>query len=198
MEDHVALIDTLHALAQYAYRTGPEFQLSSSYVSHEYVDCRSALSRPDVLRNVGSAMWHSVRYPMLATPIRPAVAIGGMTLGADPLAISCSHHSAGSDHELSWFSVRKEPKGHGTKRRIEGSVLPGSSVVVVEDVVTTGASTIAAIQACREYGLTVVQVIALVDREECGGLERIEDEAQLKVNVLFTLYEIRTIWEICQ
>jgi len=101
-----------------------------------------------------------------------ADAIGGMTLGADPIdcPVAALSHLEGTP--LRAFIVRKEAKGHGTGRRIEGSVEPGSRVVVVDDVVTTAGSTLAAIEAAQEAGLSVVAVVALLDREE-GGTEKL-------------------------
>src|SRR6185503_2474734 len=97
-----------------------------------------------------------------------ADAIGGMTLGADPIVCPVAALSHLEGTPLRAFIVRKEAKGHGTGRRIEGSVEPGSRVVVVDDVVTTAGSTLAAIEAAQEAGLSVVAVVALLDREEGG------------------------------
>jgi orotate phosphoribosyltransferase len=101
-----------------------------------------------------------------------ADAIGGMTLGADPIVCPVAALSHLEGPPLRAFIVRKEVKGHGTARRIEGDVPPGSRVVVVDDVVTTGGSTLAAIEAASDAGLEVVAVLCLVDREE-GGAERL-------------------------
>lgn len=197
--DREHLSELLAQLARYSYWRGESRQLTSGRMSDEYVDCRAALSRPEVLRNLAPVVYGLVRYP--------AAYIGGMTMGADPIAISASLYStyrasawwarsdsSGSDQKLGWFSVRKEPKQHGTKRRIEGSLLRGAAVAVVEDVVTTGASTIQAINACREFGLDVVQVIILVDRQEDNGLAKIEDAAQLKADVICSKKEIAALW----
>lgn len=101
-----------------------------------------------------------------------ADAIGGMTLGADPIVCPVAALSHLEGPPLQAFIVRKEAKDHGTARRIEGAVAPGSRVVVVDDVVTTAGSTLSAIRAAEEAGLTVVAVVALVDREE-GGTEKL-------------------------
>lgn len=113
-------------------------------------------------------------------------AVGGMTMGADPIA-SAAADAAGID----LFSVRKEPKSHGTCRWIEGPVEPGTRVVVVDDVVTTGESTIRAIERCRKEGLVVVGVVVLVDRQE-GGLERVREVAGagVPVEALFDLADL--------
>lgn len=100
-------------------------------------------------------------------------AIGGLTMGADPIACAVSYASASSPTPLRAFSVRKEPKTHGTGKLIEGPFQPGDRVVVVEDTITTGGSAKKAIDAARGAGGVVVGVLALVDREE-GGREALE------------------------
>ena len=99
-----------------------------------------------------------------------AEAIGGMTLGADPIVSVVAALSHIDGHPLGAFIVRKEPKGHGTMQWIEGPVEPGQKVIIVDDVVTTGGSTRKAIERAKEFGLEVVAVMALLDREE-GGTE---------------------------
>ena len=99
-------------------------------------------------------------------------AIGGLTMGADPIACAVAYYSQSRRQPIAAFSVRKEAKSHGMQRWVEGAVRPRARVAVVEDVVTTGESTLRAIARCREEGLRVERVVALVDREE-GGMERI-------------------------
>ncbi len=101
-----------------------------------------------------------------------ADAIGGLTLGADPIVCPVAALSHGEGAALRAFIVRKEAKDHGTGRRIEGNLVPGSRVIIVDDVVTTAGSTLRAIEAAEEEGHTVVAVICLVDREE-GGAEKL-------------------------
>jgi orotate phosphoribosyltransferase len=116
-----------------------------------------------------------------------AVAVGGLTLGADPLATAASLVSFQRGHARSAFIVRKEPKGHGTNQWLEHAGLAaGAEVVVVEDVVTTGAATIKAIERATESGLVVVHALALVDRLE-GGREAIETGfPSIPLTTLFT------------
>jgi orotate phosphoribosyltransferase len=102
-----------------------------------------------------------------------ADAVGGLTLGADPIACAISYASAGTRSPVRAFTVRKEPKTHGTGRLIEGPFRPGDKVVVIEDTITTGASTRKAVDAVRAAGGRVLGVLALVDREE-GGREALE------------------------
>jgi orotate phosphoribosyltransferase len=179
----------LELLAQYAYQFRPEgFTLVSGKTSQEYLDCKMALSHAEALPSLGKVF--------LAVLDERAVGIGGLTMGADPIAISTAAASAGG-RSLCWFSVRKEAKEHGRKKLIEGDVPPNAKVVVVDDVVTSGGSTIQAIQKCRDGGLQVVQVLVLVDREEDGGLARIEGEAGagVPVRAIFKKSEIRAAWE---
>jgi orotate phosphoribosyltransferase len=100
-------------------------------------------------------------------------AVGGMTLGADPIACAIAYASASTDRPLRAFTVRKEAKAHGTGRLIEGPFRPGDAVVVIEDTITTGGSALRAIEGVRGGGGVIVGVLALVDREE-GGREAIE------------------------
>lgn len=102
-------------------------------------------------------------------------AVGGLTLGADPIAYAISYASAATPQPLRAFTVRKEAKAHGTGRLIEGPFEPSDRVAIVEDVITTGGSALRAAAAVRAAGATVAGVLALVDREE-GGREAIEAE----------------------
>lgn len=173
---HTKLLKLLAEQA-YQYREIP-FTLSAGGQSHEYLDCRVALSNPGTLTIAARCL--------LAKLNSNVVAVGGLTMGADPLAIALSLNSSPAK-PIKWFSVRKEPKGHGTSRLIEGSVQPGDCVAVLDDVATSGASTIRAIRACREFGLEVVQAIILVDR---GGLDNIRSEG-LMVDAVCQLADIR-------
>jgi orotate phosphoribosyltransferase len=97
-------------------------------------------------------------------------AIGGMSIGADPITAAVVAMSAVRGTPITGFMVRKEPKGHGTNQYLEGPVQPGDKVVIVEDVVTTGGSSLTAIQRAEQFGLKVGRVIAIIDRME-GGAE---------------------------
>jgi orotate phosphoribosyltransferase len=179
----------LSLLVTHAYAYKPEgFRLASGKISDEYLDCKMALSQPDALQPLGD---------LFLSHVDPgAVAIGGLTMGADPIAVNTSRSSAHVGRNLRWFAVRKDAKEYGKKKAIEGNVSAGESVVVVDDVVTTGGSTIQAIEKCREHGLRVVQVLVLVDREENDGLEKIREAAGPGVSVLamFTKSEVRQAW----
>jgi orotate phosphoribosyltransferase len=181
----------LEELATHAYQYRPErpFTLASGATSDEYLDCKLALSHARAMAAVGPVVLDA-----LADGV---VAIGGLTMGSDPIAMSTCQASAATGREVRWFSVRKDAKGHGQQKLIEGHVEKGQRVAVVDDVVTSGMSTIKAIRACRASGLDVVQVIVLVDREQSGGLQNIRDEAGAGVPVVAILRksEIKAEWQ---
>ncbi len=154
-------------------RTG-KFTLASGKESDLYVDCRVTALDPVGATLVGSLGWQKVKSEILSQ-FPDVAAIGGMTMGADPISLAVGMTSAllGEEKPIQVFTVRKEPKGHGRGRRIEGNFQSGDSVIVVDDVITTGGSTLKAIDAIEEEGGKVVAALVLVDREE-GGREAIE------------------------
>jgi orotate phosphoribosyltransferase len=154
-------------LLERSFRVG-DFVLSSGARSRYYVDARTTTTHAEGQAVVGRLGLGAVREAGL----RPA-AVGGMTLGADPVAYAIAHASWMADDPVNAFTVRKEPKAHGTGRRVEGCFAAGDQVVMIEDTVTTGASTLKAIQAVEAEGGTVLAVLALIDREE-GGRQAIE------------------------
>jgi orotate phosphoribosyltransferase len=155
--------------------------LSSGRESDFYVDCKKTVLLAEGHWLVGRLLFDAIRR---AAP--EAVAVGGLTLGADPLASAVSLVSHLGGAPLQAFLVRKEPKGHGTGQWIEGlsALAPGAKVAIVEDVITTGASTLKAIERARAEGLEPVAAFALVDRQE-GGREAIA-AAGVAVHALFT------------
>ncbi|MCX8042492.1 MAG: orotate phosphoribosyltransferase [Desulfobacterota bacterium] len=148
----------------FKYDDEPVFKLASGRMSNYYIDCRTTTHNPEGKHLIGSLIFEMIKDLEIQ-------AVGGLTMGADPIACAVSHEAYLSGKRISSFSVRKEPKQHGTKRQIEGDVHTGDRVVIVEDVITTGSSTIKAIEAAQAAGLDVVKVIALVDREEGGRQE---------------------------
>jgi orotate phosphoribosyltransferase len=139
-------------------------RLASGKISRYYLDCRVAVMDPRSLPLVAEIVLERIE----ALPDRPS-AIGGAIVGAVPITAAVVQLSASRGSPLSGFMVRREVKTHGTQRKIENPPSPGSKVVIVEDVVTTGGSTIDAIEAAEAAGLEIAAVIPLVDREEGGG-----------------------------
>jgi orotate phosphoribosyltransferase len=177
-------------LARIAYQYSPDkpFLLASGKESNEYLDCKLALSQPGAMVALGAVFLGSLDPRV--------VAIGGLTMGSDPIAMSTCYASASSPRAIRWFTVRKEPKAHGQKKLIEGSVESGEWITVVDDVVTSGESTIKAIRACREFGLNIAQVTVLVDREQQNGMANIRSAAgsEVDVSAIFTKSEIKERW----
>jgi orotate phosphoribosyltransferase len=126
-----------------------------------------------------------------------AAAVGGLTMGADWIAAATAYFCTANGRRVDAFSVRKEPKKHGLKKWIEGSARAGTRVVVIDDVVTTGGSTLDAIDRCREEGLVVVGVVVLVDRQEEGGMEAIRQKAgpALPLHAVFVRSDLEREWE---
>src|SRR5256885_3547452 len=157
----------LSTLAHKSFRLG-EFKLSSGGTSDYYIDCRTTTLDAKGSKLTGEVFTEEIRRQEW----KPR-AIGGLTMGADPIVVAVSLVSG----DLDGFLVRKAEKQHGTGQRIEGFREKGARVVIVDDVCTTGSSTIQAIEAAREFGFDVVGVMCLVEREEAGGRESVEDAA---------------------
>jgi orotate phosphoribosyltransferase len=145
-----------------------DFVLASGQRSSFYIDCRLSTMSAEGMVLIGRAGLEAIRNAGWAP-----TAIGGLTMGADPVAYALAAASFGSSSPVDAFSVRKDAKQHGTKRRIEGNFRPGDRVVVVEDVITSGGSALQAIEAVGDAGGEVIGVLAVVDREQ-GGRARIE------------------------
>lgn len=160
-------------LLEKSVRTG-NFTLASGKQSDLYIDCRMTALDPFGANLIGELGWHAVRSKIHSEKLA-VKAIGGMTLGADPISLATGMASAKShpDEALQVFTVRKEPKGHGAGKQIEGNFQSGDLVVVVDDVITTGGSTLKAIDAIEREGGKIAFCLVLVDREE-GGRQAIE------------------------
>jgi orotate phosphoribosyltransferase len=169
-------------IAERSARRG-EFRLSSGRTSTLYIDARLTTMSPDGLALVGPAGLAAIEDAGWRVD-----AVGGLTLGADPVAYAVSYASALAGRPVRAFTVRKEAKAHGTGRLIEGPFRAGDRVAIVEDVITTGGSALRALAAVREAGGVVAGVLALVDRVE-GGRETIE-EAGVPVVTLVRASEI--------
>ena len=162
-----------------------EVVLASGRRSDFYIDCKHVS-----LHAEGQFLIGQLVSTVIADVAPKARAVGGLTVGADPLVSATSLVSFVAGRPLHGFIVRKEPKGHGTGQWLEGrkNLPPGSRVVIVEDVTTTGGSSMKAVERAQQEGLTVLGIITLVDREE-GARENIEDQGQVLKSV-FTRSEV--------
>ena len=195
--------ELLSLLAHKSFRLG-EFKLSSGGTSDYYIDCRATTLDADGARLTGRVFLDEIfRHGW------EPVAIGGLTLGADPIVVSVAMLSAqqtrersrhndavspgGADyHRINAFIVRKAEKEHGTGQRIEGFREKGAKVVIVDDVCTTGSSTIQAIEAARAFGFDIVGVLCLVEREEAKGRVNVEKAAApAQFYCIFTADDVR-------
>jgi len=184
---HSARQKLLSLLAHKSFRLG-EFKLSSGGTSDYYIDCRATTLDAKGARLTGEVFVEEIRQQGW----KPQ-AIGGLTMGADPIVVAASVVSG----ELHGFLVRKADKQHGTGQRIEGFREKGARVVIVDDVCTTGASTIQAIEAARGFGFEVVGVMCLVEREEAGGRPNVEKAAAPAPFVsIFTANDVRKQHEL--
>jgi orotate phosphoribosyltransferase len=163
------------------YSDTPIFKLASGRMSNFYIDCRKVTHSAEGKYLIGNIIFTMIQD-------LPVDAIGGLTLGADPIATAVSYTAFLNKKPVNSFVVRKEQKEHGLKKLVEGDVQAGDRVVIVDDVITTGGSTIKAITAARAEGLDVVRVIVLVDREE-GGKEEIARYIDA-VDAIFTKTEL--------
>ena len=172
----------LTTLAHKSFRLG-EFKLSSGGTSDYYIDCRATTLDAKGSRLTGDVFLEEIRQRAW----KPQ-AIGGLTMGADPIVVAVAVVSG----ELNGFLVRKAEKQHGTGQRIEGFREKGAAVVIVDDVCTTGASTIQAIEAAREFGFEIIGVMCLVEREEAEGRPAVEKAAAPAPFVsIFTANDVR-------
>ena len=163
------------------YSDNADFKLASGRMSDFYIDCRKVTHNAEGKYLIGNIIFNMIKD-------LPIDAIGGLTLGADPIAAAVAYTAFLNKKPVNSFVVRKEQKEHGLKKLVEGDVQAGSRVVIVDDVITTGGSTIKAITAARAEGLEVELVIVLVDREE-GGKEEITKYISA-VRPLFTKTEL--------
>ncbi len=182
----------LQLIATLSFRLG-DFTLSSGAHSDYYIDCRTTTLHAEGGRLAGLALYDVIRQHNLNPQ-----AVGGLTMGADPLVSNIASASAWNHLQhpdaplIHGFLVRKAEKTHGTGRRIEGFCEPGARVVIVDDVCTTGASTIQSIEAARDANLQVVGVLCLVDRQEMNGRAAVEAAADgAPFLPLFTANDVR-------
>ncbi|MDI6776955.1 MAG: orotate phosphoribosyltransferase [Syntrophales bacterium] len=171
----------------FAYSDNPPFTLTSGRTSNFYFNCKPTTLDPEGMNLIGEIVFEMLRNA-------DVTAAGGLTLGADPIANALSLISYQKGKPIKSFTVRKEIKGHGTKSAIEGDVGAGERVVILDDVITTGGSTVTAIERVREAGLVIDRVIVLIDREE-GGRENIREKGHVsRIDAVLTRTEITALF----
>lgn len=158
------LIDLL-CRKSFKYSETPIFKLVSGKMSRFYVNCKPVTLHPRGMFLVGHLIFDALKH-------MDVLGVGGLTFGADPMAVATAYTSELMKKPLKAFSIRKNQKDHGLIRWIEGDLNAGDAVAIIDDVATTGGSTIKAIQRAGQEGLKVAKVVILVDRQE-GGLENI-------------------------
>jgi orotate phosphoribosyltransferase len=169
----------------FRYSAEPTFKLVSGRMSNYYFNCKAVTLHPEGMHLIGNIIFDMIQD-------QNARGIGGLTLGADPIASAVAYTSFLRGNPLEAFVVRKSAKSHGTMQWIEGNIGKGDRVVIVDDVITTGKSTIEAVTKAKEAGLEIARVIALVDRQE-GGRENIE-ALGLTVDPVVTREEVMELY----
>ena len=165
----------------FKYSPEPTFKLVSGRMSRFYVNCKPTTLNPKGMFLAGHLVFDAIK------DLR-ADGIGGLTFGADPIAVATAFVSELKQQPVSAFSIRKTQKDHGIVKCVEGDMHPGQRVVIIDDVATTGGSTIKAIERARSEGLDVVKAVILVDRQE-GGLENIRQHVE-NVSAIITRDEL--------
>jgi len=168
MNDKERLIELIKARS-FQYSETPSFKLTSGGVSNFYFNLKKSTYSPEGQYLIGKILFEKISELSLQID-----AIGGLTMGADPIACAVARYSYDIGYPIEAFSIRKETKGHGTMLQIEGNIKKGDRVIIIDDVVTTGLSTIKAIKAAQEADLDIIYVIVLVDRCEQNGRQNIE------------------------
>ncbi len=171
----------------FRYRDDPPFTLVSGKQSNFYFNCKPTTLDPEGMNLIGNIIFDMLEDSGIS-------AVGGLTLGADPMANAVSVISYQRNRPIKAFIVRRDAKEHGTKSAIEGNIKEGERVAVLDDVITTGKSTIIAIEKAQEAGLIVDRVITLIDREEEDGRENIGKHVK-RVESVFTRTDIMGLYE---
>jgi len=170
----------------FKYSKEPIFKLVSGKMSNYYFNCKAVALHPEGMHLIGNLVFEMIKD-------LNSKGIGGLSLGADPIAYAVAYTSYLKGKPIEAFIVRKTPKSHGIMQLIEGNVKKGDRVVIVDDVITTGKSTIEAITKAREAGLEIVKVLALIDRQE-GGKEAVEDIGY-KLDSVITRDEVMELYK---
>jgi orotate phosphoribosyltransferase len=180
------LIDLL-CLKSFKYSEEPVFKLVSGRMSNFYVNCKPVTLSPRGMFLSGHLVFEEIKS-------LNAVGVGGLTFGADPIAVATAFASELKGKPVNAFSIRKTMKDHGIIRWIEGDLARGSRVVIIDDVATTGGSTIKAIERARQEDMDVVKAVILVDRQE-GGIENIREYVK-DVASIVTRDELMERWRV--
>jgi orotate phosphoribosyltransferase len=170
----------------FKYSETPIFKLVSGEMSCFYVNCKPTILNPRGMFLVGHMVFEEIKNLGLA-------GVGGLTFGADPIAVATAFVSEIKGNPFNAFSIRKEQKDHGIIKWVEGDLQPGDQVAILEDVVTTGGSTIKAIERAKSEGLDVVKVVTLIDRQE-GGITKIKEHVE-NVSSIITRDELITAFK---
>jgi len=170
----------------FKYSEEPIFKLVSGKMSSFYVNCKPTTLSARGMFLAGHLVFGAIKDT-------GAEAVGGLTFGADPIAIAAAFASVSEQRPVNAFSIRKTQKNHGIVKWIEGDVTPGAKVVIIDDVATTGGSTVKAIERARSEGLDVVKSVILVDRQE-GGLGNIRNYVE-DVTAIITRDELIKEWK---
>ncbi len=172
----------------FRYNESHPFQLVSGVFSPFYFDCKKTTLDPEGAHLIGEIVFDRVKD-------WPIVGVGGLTLGADPIAAAVMHTAWSHGRRIAQFIVRKKLKGHGAIKWVEGNLCRGDQVLVVDDVVTTGGSVIKAVERALEDGLNVYGIVVLVDREEFDGMKRLQEAMPGRpVEALITKTEIMALY----
>jgi orotate phosphoribosyltransferase len=171
----------------FKYSAEPTFKLVSGRLSRFYINCKPTLLSPRGMYLAGHLMFDAL------CDLAPD-GVGGLTFGADPIAMATAFTSELKGDPIQAFSIRKTQKDHGIAKWVEGDLAPGARVVIIDDVVTTGGSTIQAIKRAQETGLIVLRAVVLVDRQE-GGMENIRQHVP-DAQALITRDELMRVMEL--
>lgn len=169
----------------FKYSEEPVFKLVSGRMSNYYFNCKTVTLHPEGMYLIGNIVYEIIKD----FPVR---GIGGLTLGADPISDAVAYTSYLKGKPVEAFVVRKTAKAHGTMQWIEGNIRQGDDVVIVDDVITTGKSTIEAIEKSKAAGLRILFAVALIDRQE-GGKENIESLG-VEVKSVITREEVMKLY----
>ena len=179
------LIDIL-CRKSFKFSKEPRFKLVSGRSSRFYVNCKPTSLSARGMYLAGHLIFNEIKDSRVS-------AVGGLTFGADPLAVAAAFASEINTQPINAFSIRKTKKDHGIVRWIEGDIQPGQRVSIIDDVATTGGSTIKAIERARKEDLEVIKAVILVDRQE-GGLDNIQQHVA-DVSRIITRDELMVRWQ---